>query len=95
MEQKFTQLSKALQWLKGCAGMFNLLVMATALFSFTGSGGRLFKETPAKRINIVGKDRQLRMIISNKGVSPEVLAYGKEYTPSIPGGNSKSRLQVA
>ncbi|HEY4198008.1 MAG TPA: hypothetical protein VGM63_20845 [Mucilaginibacter sp.] len=46
-----------------------------------------FKEISVERINVVESNGRTRIVISNKERSPEVLAYGKSYTPPIPGHN--------
>ncbi|MCU7550129.1 hypothetical protein OCK74_13480 [Chitinophagaceae bacterium LB-8] len=87
MEQQIAKMQKDLIRLKWYAGVLTLLFMITGLFAFTNSGETRFKEITAERINIVEGNGQLRMVISNKERSPEVLAYGKALTPPIPGGN--------
>jgi len=62
-----------------------LLLVAIGLFAFSRIGR--FKEISVERINVLESNGQLRMVISNKSRSPEVLAYGKPFTPPIPGGN--------
>ena len=87
MEQQIAKMQKDLVRLKLYAGVLTLFLVITGLFAFTNSGISHFKEISAERINIVESNRQLRMVISNKERSPEVLAYGKPLTPPIPGGN--------
>lgn len=87
MEQQIAKMQKDLVRLKWYAGILTVLFLIIGLFAFTGSGEKRFKEITAERINIVESNGGLRMVISNKSRSPEVLAYGKPYTPSIPGGN--------
>jgi hypothetical protein len=87
LEKQIAKLEKDLTRLKWYAGILTLFLIATILFAFTGSGLSRFKEISAERINIVESNGQLRMVISNRERSPEVLAYGKPLTPSILGGN--------
>jgi hypothetical protein len=87
MEQQIAKMQRDLVRLKWYAGASTLLFIITGLFAFTDSGEKRFKEITAERINIVESNGGLRMVISNKSRSPEVLAYGKPYTPSNPGGN--------
>ncbi|GAA4196190.1 hypothetical protein GCM10022289_01520 [Pedobacter jeongneungensis] len=61
-----------------------LLVLLTSSIFFLRT--RKFEEISAERINIIEKDGNLRMVLSNKSRSPEFLAYGKGITPSIPAG---------
>jgi hypothetical protein len=85
MEEQLAKMQKDLVRLKWYAGILTLLLVAIGLFAF--SGMERFKEISVERINILESNGQLRMVISNKSRSPEVLAYGKPYTPAIPGGN--------
>lgn len=87
MEQQIAKMQKDLLRLKWYAGAITLLLVITGLFAFTSNGISRFKEISAERINIVESNGQLRMVISNKERSPEVLAYGKPLTLPIPGGN--------
>jgi hypothetical protein len=87
MEQQIAKLQKDLVRLKWYAGILTLLLVSSVLFAYTNSGISRFKEISAERINIVERNGQLRMVISNKELSPEGLAYGKPLTPPIPGGN--------
>ena len=64
-----------------------LLLIALFLILKKEPGSLTVEELTAKRINIIENDGNLRMVISNKSLSPEVLTYGKGYTPAIPGGN--------
>ncbi|MBO9203827.1 MULTISPECIES: hypothetical protein [Niastella] len=80
-------MQKDLVLLKWYAGILTLLLAIIGLYSFINSGTSRFKEITAERINIVESNGQLRMAISNKERSPEVLAYGKPLTPPIPGQN--------
>jgi len=86
MEQQLAKMQKDLLRLKWYAGILTVLLIVIGLFSFTNSGISRFKEISVERINIVESNGQLRMVIANKNRSPEVLAYGKPFTPSIPGG---------
>jgi len=88
MEQQLAKMQRELQRLKWYAGILTMLLVAIGLFAFSGISdiGR-FKEISVERINILESNGQLRMVISNKSRSPEVLAYGKSFTPPIPGGN--------
>jgi hypothetical protein len=85
MEEQLAKMQKDLLRLKWYAGILTLLLVVTGLFAFSGTDR--FKEISVERINILESDGQLRMVISNKSRSPEVLEYGKPYTPPIPGGN--------
>jgi hypothetical protein len=87
MEEQLAKMQKDLVRLKWYAGTLTVLLVATGLFAFTGIGIKHFKEISVERINILESNGQLRMVISNKSRSPEVLEYGKPYTPPIPGGN--------
>ncbi|MFC4212108.1 hypothetical protein ACFOWA_12985 [Pedobacter lithocola] len=86
MEKQIAKMQKELSLLKWYAGILTIFFIATGLFAFKQSGMRHFEEISAERINIVEKNGALRMVISNKNRSPEVLAYGKGFTPPIPGG---------
>jgi hypothetical protein len=87
MEKQIAKLEKDLIRLKWYVGILTLLLITTILFAFTGYGISRFKELSAERINIIESNGQLRMVVSNKERSPEVLAYGKPLKPSIAGGN--------
>ena len=87
MEQRLIKMNKDLVFLKWYAGVFTLLLVITGFIALTNTGKTHFKEISAERINILENDGQLRMAISNKSLSPEVLAYGKPVIPAIPGGN--------
>lgn len=87
MEQRLNKMHKELVLLKWYAGILTLLLVVLGLFIINNSGVHHFKEISAERINILEKNGNLRLVISNKSLSPEVLAYGKGYTPPIPGGN--------
>lgn len=87
MEQRLEKMHRDLVWLKWYAGILTLVLVVTGLFAFTNSGISHFKEISAERINIVENNGQLRMVISNKSLSPENLAYGKPFNPPISGGN--------
>ncbi|TEW69539.1 hypothetical protein E2R65_02245 [Mucilaginibacter phyllosphaerae] len=87
MEQQIVKMQKDLSFLKWYAGILTTLLVAAVSFAFTQkSKVARFEEISAERINIVEKTGALRMVISNKSRSPEVLAYGKGLTPPIPGG---------
>ncbi|MCZ4223372.1 hypothetical protein [Pedobacter rhodius] len=86
MEQELEKMKKDLRLLKWYAVTMTSILLVTGMFAFTGSNIPHFKEISAERINIIEKDGKLRMVISNKSRSPEVMAYGKGFTPSIPGG---------
>lgn len=85
MEEQFIKMQKDLMRLKWYAGILTLVVVATGLFAFTRI--ERFSEISVERINIVESNGQVRMVISNKSRSPEVMAYGKPIQPPIPGGN--------
>ena len=87
MEHQLAKIQKELVLLKWYAGILTLLLVITGMFVFTNFGVHHFKEISAERINILEKNGNLRMVISNKSRSPEGLAYGKGFTPPIPGGN--------
>jgi hypothetical protein len=85
MEEQLAKMQKELVRLKWYAGILTLLLVVAGLFAFSRIGR--FKEISVERINVLESNGQLRMVISNKSRSPEVLAYGKPFTPPIPGGN--------
>ena len=87
MEKQLAKMQKELVWLKWYACILTLFIVVGSLFAFTTTGLSRFKEISVERINILEDNGQLRMVISNKSRSPEVLAYGKSFTPPIPGGN--------
>ena len=87
MEQQIAKMQKDLFMLKWYAGSLTLLILTTSFFAFTDSGISRFKEITTERINVVESTGQIRMVISNKGRSPENLVYGKPFKPPIPGGN--------
>lgn len=87
MEEQLAKMQKDLLRFKWYTGILTLVVVSAALFSFTNTGKTHFKEISAERINILEENGQLRLVISNKSRSPENLAYGKPFTPPIPGGN--------
>jgi hypothetical protein len=87
MEQQILKMRKDLVMLKWYAGFLTLLLVVTGFIALTNTATTHFKEISAERINILEKNGQLRMAISNKTLSPEVLAYGKPLVPAIPGGN--------
>lgn len=86
MNQELNKMKKDLRILKWYAAIMTSIFVITGIFAFTNSAIPRFKEISAERINIIEKDGKLRMVISNKSRSPEVLAYGKGLTPPIPGG---------
>lgn len=87
MEEQIAKMQKDLIRLKWYAGVLTFILVITGLFAFNDIGMNRFKEISAERINIVESNGRLRMVLSNKERSPEVLAYGKPLTPPIPGGN--------
>jgi hypothetical protein len=87
MEQQFAKMQKEIERLKWYAGILTTIIIVAGLFAFTNSGVSNYKEITAERINIVESNGQIRMVISNKERSPQNLAYGKPFTPPIPGGN--------
>jgi hypothetical protein len=87
MEQQVAKMQKDLVRLKWYAGALTFSLAIMGVFAFTNNSISRFKEISAERINIVENNGQLRLVISNKERSPEVLAYGKPLTPPIPGGN--------
>jgi len=87
MEERLLKMQKDLVRLKWFAGILSVLFVVAGLFAFTNSGISRFKEISVERINILEDNGQLRMVIANKSRSPEDLAYGKPFTPPIPGGN--------
>src|SRR6476661_730994 len=87
MEQQLAKIQKEIVWLKWYAGILTSLIIMAGLLAFTNPSITHFKEISAERINILENNGQLRMVISNKSRSPENLAYGKPFTPPIPGGN--------
>lgn len=87
MEEQIAKMQKDLVRLKLYAGILTLVIVITGLLAFTDSGITRFKEISAERINIIERNGQLRMVVSNKERSPGVMAYGKPLTPPIPGGN--------
>ena len=86
MEKQIAKMQKDLSLLKWYAGILTVFMIVAGLFAFTQSRIPHFDEISAERINVVEKNGALRMVISNKSRSPEVLAYGKGLTPPIPGG---------
>lgn len=87
MEQQIARMQKDLLRLKWYAGILTFGLVIAGLFAFTNSGISRFKEISTERINIVESNGRLRLAITNKERSPENLAYGKPFTPPIPGGN--------
>lgn len=69
------------------AGILTLLFVGAGLLVFKNSGDTHFKEISAERINILESNGQLRMVLSNRSRSPQLLAYGKAFTPPASGGN--------
>ena len=86
-QQQLVKIRKDLMLLKWYAGFLTVLLVITGFIILTGAGKTHFKEISAERINILENNGQLRMAISNKSLSPEVLAYGKPFIHAIPGGN--------
>ncbi|MFD2284929.1 hypothetical protein GJU39_11740 [Pedobacter petrophilus] len=86
MNQELVKMQKDLRILKWYAATVTTIFVIAGLYAFNSSSIPHFQEISAERINIVEKDGKLRMVISNKSRSPEVLAYGKGFTPPIPGG---------
>ena len=87
MEQQLTKMRKDLSFLKIYAVFLTLLLIVTGYMALIKTSKTHFKEISAERINILESNGQLRMAISNKSLSPGVLAYGKPLLPPIPGGN--------
>lgn len=79
-------MQKELSLLKWYAGVLTIFFVIAGILAFKRGGIQHFEEISAERINIVERNGALRMVISNKSRSPEVLAYGKGLTPPIPGG---------
>ena len=86
MNHELAKMQKDLKVLQYYAVTMTSIFVITGIFAFTGHNIAQFQEISTERINIVEKDGRLRMVISNKGRSPEVLAYGKGLKPAIPGG---------
>jgi hypothetical protein len=87
MQQEFSKIRKEITLLKWYAGILTLCFCIVLFFVFIRPDIRHFKEISAERLNIIEKNGMVRMVISNKERSPEVLAYGKPYIPAITGGN--------
>lgn len=86
MNDELAKMKKDLRLLKYYAVIMTSIFIIAGVFAFSNANVPHFKEVSAERINIVEKDGKLRMVISNKSRSPEVLAYGKGLKPAIPGG---------
>lgn len=87
MEEQLAKMHQEIVRLKWQMGLLTLLLVATGLLAFTTAGTVRFKEISVERINVRESNGQLRLVISNQSRSPENLAYGKPFTPPIPGGN--------
>lgn len=79
-------MQKDITFLKWYAFVVTLSMFIVVIFLLTSSRSENFKEISVERINIIEKNGNLRMVLSNKSRSPEFLAYGKGITPPIPGG---------
>ena len=87
MEQDQVGMRKQLFLLKCFVAILALVLIAICFILFIRPDLIPFKEISIERVNIVESSGMVRMAISNKSRSPEVLAYGKPYTPPIPGHN--------
>jgi hypothetical protein len=87
MEEQLAKMHQQIVRLKWYTGLLTVLLVATGLLAFTTAGTARFKEISVERINVLESNGQLRLVISNRSRSPENLAYGKPFTPPIPGGN--------
>ncbi len=87
MEQELNEIRKQVSFLKWMLGILTVVLAIIILAIFIKPDITHFKEISAERINIVEDNGKLRLVISNKSRSPEVLAYGKPYVPAIPGHN--------
>jgi hypothetical protein len=86
MQQSLSKMQRDISILKWYAFFITILLVAVSLYLLKNKNNR-FKEITVERINIVEGNGHTRMVISNKELSPEVLAYGKAYAPPIPGHN--------
>ncbi|UKT66032.1 hypothetical protein [Pedobacter mucosus] len=86
MNHELTKMKNDLRLLKCYAVTMTSIFVITGILVFSSANMLHFKEISVERINIVEKDGNLRMVISNRSRSPEVLAYGKGLIPAIPGG---------
>ena len=82
------KVQRDIKYLKYYAVIVTALLICVGFFAFTiKNNNSRFKEITVERINITEPNGQPRLVISNKERSPEVLMYGKGYTPPIPGHN--------
>jgi hypothetical protein len=84
MQQSISKIQRDISILKGYAFTISILFIATTFYLVLNKNDR-FKEITVERINVIEPNGNIRMVISNKELSPEVLHYGKAYTPPIPG----------
>jgi len=87
MDGSLSKMQRDIQLLKWYAGIITLLVIVLIFYALNQKNNTHFKEITVERINVVEGNGQMRMVISNKERSPEVLMYGKPYSPPIPGHN--------
>lgn len=88
MKAEIAQLKKDMMRLKRYAAGITLAFLSFILYAFNKKEAPArFTEISTERINIVEPNGQLRMVLSNRERSPEVLAHGKGYQPPIPGHN--------
>jgi len=82
------KVQKDINYLKYYSGIVTVLLLIVGIYAFTiKKNNSHFKEITVERINVIESNGQPRLVISNKERSPEVLMYGKGYTPPIPGHN--------
>lgn len=86
MDQQFRKMKQRLKLLTYFVVIITVALIVICVFLLPKTTAN-FKEISAERINIVEPNGMLRMVLSNKNRSPEVLAYGKSYTPPIKGHN--------
>jgi hypothetical protein len=86
MEPVLSKMQRDIRLLKWYAAIVSGLLIGISVFSFKNTANSaVFKEITVQRINVVEPSGLPRIIISNKALSPGVLAYNEPFSPPIPG----------
>lgn len=84
--QVINRIQKELRFLKAYSALITAGMVLLWFAGFTKNPDReRFKEIDVQRINVVGSNGRVRLVVSNEALSPPPLAYGKPF--GIPGGN--------
>jgi hypothetical protein len=86
MEPVVLKMQRDIRLLKWYAAIVSALLIGIGIFIVKkGNNNVAFKEITVQRINVVEPSGLPRIVISNKVLSPGVLAYNKSFSPPISG----------